>query len=91
VQVWEQITALAAVGQLIVIAIGAVFACQQIRRLRHQQEAELIQRIFMTLSSQEFVAALDFVYNGLAVLLADRNLIACSGAIHSVGAGIPAA
>jgi hypothetical protein len=72
---WEQIAALATIGQLIVIAIGAVFAYQQIRRLRHQQEAELVQRIFMTLSSQEFAAALRFVYNDLAALLSDRAYV----------------
>jgi hypothetical protein len=75
VLIWVQIAALATVGQFIVIAIGAVFAYQQIRRLRQQQEAELIQRIFMTLSSQEFAAALNFVYNDLAPLLADRAYV----------------
>ena len=74
-QVWEQLTALAAIGQLIVIAIGAVFAYKQIRRLRQQQEADLIQRIFMTLNSQEFAAALSFVYNDLAALLADKAYV----------------
>jgi hypothetical protein len=75
VQFWVQIAALAAVGQFVVIAIGAVFAYQQIKRLRQQQEAELIQRIFMTLSSQEFAAALNFVYNDLAALLADKAYV----------------
>jgi hypothetical protein len=75
VQVWEQITSLAAIGQLIVIAIGAIFAYEQIKRLRHQQEAELVQRIFMTLSSQEFAAALSFVYNDLAAHLADKAYV----------------
>jgi hypothetical protein len=75
VQFWEQVVALAAIGQLIVIAIGAVFAYEQIKRLRHQQEAELVQRIFMTLSSQEFAGALSFVYNDLAALLTDKAYV----------------
>jgi hypothetical protein len=75
VQVWEQLTVLAAIGQLIVIAIGAVFAYKQIRRLRQQQEADLVQRIFSTLNSQEFAAALSFVYNDLAARLTDKAYV----------------
>lgn len=67
--------ALAAIGQLIVIAIGAVFAYEQIKRLRHGQEAELVQRIFMTLSSEEFAAALGFVYNDLDARLGDKAYV----------------
>ncbi len=74
-QVWEQLAALAAIGQLIVIAIGAVFAYGQIRRLRLQQEADLIDRIFTTLNSQEFAAALSFVYNDLAARLTDKAYV----------------
>jgi len=47
----------------------------KIRRLRHQQEADLVQRIFTTLNSQEFAAALSFVYNDLAALLADKAYV----------------
>jgi hypothetical protein len=75
VQLWQQLTVLAAIGQLIVITIGAVFAYQQIRRLRQQQEADLVQRIFTTLNSQEFAGALSFVYNDLAALLADKAYV----------------
>jgi hypothetical protein len=75
VQLWQQITVLAAIGQLIVIAFGAVFAYQQIRRLRSQQEAELIQRIFTTLNSHEFAGALSFVYTDLAALLRDKTYV----------------
>jgi hypothetical protein len=75
VQIWEQILAFAAIGQLIVIAIGAALAYEQVRRLRRQQEAELVQRIFMTLSSQEFASALSFVYNDLEGLLADKAYV----------------
>jgi hypothetical protein len=75
VQVWVQITGLAAIGQLIVIAIGAIFAYQQIKRLHQQQEADLVQRIFTTLNSQEFAAALSFVYDDLAARLADKAYV----------------
>jgi len=75
VQLWEQIMALAAIGQLIVFTVGAIFAYQQIRRLREQQEADLVQRIFTTLNSQEFAAALSFVYNDLAAHLADKAYV----------------
>jgi hypothetical protein len=60
---------------VIVIAIGAVFAYKQIRRLRQQQEADLIQRILTTLNSQEFAASLSFVYNDLAAHLADKAYV----------------
>ncbi len=59
--------AAAAIGQIVVIALGALFAYEQIRRLRRQQEAELIQRIFATLNEPQFAKALDFVYHSLAI------------------------
>ncbi len=58
--------AYAAVGQLVVIAGGLVFAYLQVRGLRRQQEAELIQHIFEELNRDEIAAALDFVYNDLS-------------------------
>ena len=73
--VWEQVTAAAAVGQIVVIAVGAFFAYQQINRLRRQQEAELIQRIFATLNEPQFAKALDFVYHGLAMRLTDTAYV----------------
>lgn len=69
--VWEQLTAIAAIGQIFVIAVGAFFAYQQINRLRRQQEAELIQRIFETFNEQQFAGALDFVYNDLELRLTE--------------------
>lgn len=63
--------AAAAVGQIVVIAVGAFFAYQQINRLRRQQEAELIQQIFATLNEPQFAKALDFVYHDLAMRLTD--------------------
>jgi hypothetical protein len=68
---WEQLAAVAAVGQVLVIAAGAFFAYLQINRLRRQQEAELIQRIFETFNDQRFADALDFVYNDLALRLTE--------------------
>jgi hypothetical protein len=75
VSVWEQLTAAAAIGQIVVIAVGAFFAYQQINRLRRQQEAELIQRIFATLNEPQFAKALDFVYHGLAIRLTDTAYV----------------
>jgi hypothetical protein len=69
--VWERLTAIAAFLNVIVIAVGAFFAYQQINRLRRQQEAELVQKIFATLNTEEFASALDFVYNGLSGRLAE--------------------
>jgi hypothetical protein len=71
VPAWDQLTAVAAVGQIVVLAVGAFFAYQQINGLRRQQEAELIHRIFDTLNEQQFADALDFVYNGLAIRLTE--------------------
>lgn len=73
--VWEQITAVAAIGQLIVIAVGAYLAYQQINRLRRQQEAELVQQIFATLNAQDFSEALEFVYNDLPNRLSDAAYV----------------
>jgi hypothetical protein len=62
---WEFWIVIASFGQLLVIAAGSVFAYMQIRGLRRQQEANLVQEIFSTLNSPDFSAALDFVYNDL--------------------------
>jgi hypothetical protein len=67
--------AAAAIGQLVVIAVGAFFAYEQINRLRRQQEAELVQRIFATLNEPNFAAALDFVYEGLPARLRDAAYV----------------
>ena len=73
--VWEQLTAIAAFGQIIVIAVGAFIAYQQINRLRRQQEAEVIQRIFETLNEQRFAGALDFVYNDLELRMTEAAYV----------------
>lgn len=73
--IWEQLTAAAAIGQIVVIAVGAFFAYQQINRLRRQQEAELIQRIFATFNEPQFAKALDFVYHDLAPRLTDTAYV----------------
>ena len=62
---WAEIIAYAAIGQVIVIALGAVFAYFQLVRLRRQQEATLIQDVFEKLNSIEFAQALAFVYDDL--------------------------
>ena len=72
---WEQVAAVAAIGQTVIIALGAFFAYQQITGLRRQQEAEVIQRIFATLNEPHFAEALDFVYHGLAMRLADTAYV----------------
>lgn len=69
--VWERLTSIAAFLNVIVIAVGAFFAYQQIKRLRRQQEAELVQEIFATLNAEDFAGALDFVYNGLSSRLTE--------------------
>lgn len=73
--VWEQLMGVAAVGQFIVIAAGALFAYKQLERLRRQQEAELIQQVFTTLNAQEFAGALDFVYNDLPKRLTEATYV----------------
>ncbi len=73
--IWEQLTAAAAIGQMVVIALGAFFAYQQITRLRRQQEAELIQQIFATLNERRFAKALAFVYSDLALRLTDSTYV----------------
>jgi hypothetical protein len=73
---WEFWIVIASFGQLIVIAASAVFAYMQIRGLRRQQEANLIQEIFATLNSADFAAALDFVYNELGKRLMEPAYVA---------------
>jgi hypothetical protein len=63
-------------GQVVVVGAGAVFAYLQIRGLRRQQEANLIQEIFTTLNSADFSAALDFVYNDLGKRLMEPAYVA---------------
>ena len=62
---WAEIIALAAIGQVIVIALGAVVAYFQLVGLRRQHEATLIQDVFEKLNSVEFARALAFVYDDL--------------------------
>ena len=75
VLIWVQLAAIAAFLNVIVIAVGALFAYQQIDRLRRQQEAELVQQIFATLNAEEFASALDFVYNGLSTRLTEAPYV----------------
>ncbi|MGA8324872.1 MAG: hypothetical protein WB757_02230 [Candidatus Cybelea sp.] len=75
VSFWEQVTAVAAIGQAVVIALGAFFAYQQINGLRRQQEAEVIQQVFATLNEPEFAKALEFVYNDLVTRLAETAYV----------------
>jgi hypothetical protein len=64
--IWEILLVAATFGQVVVIGAGAFFAYMQIRGLRLQQEAALVQEIFATLNSAAFAGALDFVYNDLS-------------------------
>lgn len=63
--IWERLTAIALTGQFIIIAVGTLLAYLQLRGLRHQREAGLIQHIFEKFNEHEFAKALDFVYNEL--------------------------
>ncbi|MFY9720293.1 MAG: hypothetical protein WAK16_11705 [Candidatus Cybelea sp.] len=69
--VWEQLAALAALGQLAILGVGALFAFRQLDALRRQREAELIAQTFATLNADDFATALQFVYTDLATRLTD--------------------
>lgn len=73
--IWEQISAFAALGQFVVIAVAALFAYLQLRGLRRQQEAELIQHIFEQLNAEELASALDFVYDTLPQKLTEAQYV----------------
>src|SRR5579862_1995562 len=73
--VWEEIIAFAAVGQLVAIVVGAFVAYLQLSGLRRQREADLIERIFKRLNSEELAAALDFVYNQLSRKLSEPSYV----------------
>src|ERR1700733_15098475 len=68
---WAELAALAETGQFILVA-GALFVAYfQLRHLRRQQEAALIQSIFADLNSEVIAGALDFVYHELPLKLTD--------------------
>lgn len=72
---WDQITAISALGQFIVIAVAAVFAYLQLRDFGGQHEAGVIKHIFDELNSPRLSEALDFVYNHLADRLNDPSYV----------------
>jgi hypothetical protein len=72
---WECLTALATAGQFLVVGAAAVFAYLQLRGLRRQQEAQVVQRIFDELNCMEFATALKFVYNDLPTRLQDIDYV----------------
>ena len=73
--IWAQVVAFAQIGQLVAIVVGAIVAYMQLRGLRRQQEADLIERIFDKLNAEEFAAALDFVYNELPKKLTEQSYV----------------
>jgi hypothetical protein len=68
---WDALTFCASAGQLTVLVAGAVFAYLQLRGLRRQQEAQVVQHIFDELNAAKFSQALNFVYNDLPERLRD--------------------
>jgi hypothetical protein len=72
---WDELAALAETGQFIVIAGAAFVAYFQLRRLRRQQEAALIQSIFADLNSVVIADALDFVYHDLPLKLTNAKYL----------------
>jgi hypothetical protein len=69
--VWERLAALAALGQLAILGVGALFAFRQLDALRRQRDAELIAQTFATLNADDFATALQFVYTDLATRLTE--------------------
>jgi hypothetical protein len=74
-ELWVKLTAFAAIGQLVIFGLGAIFAYLQLRGLRKQQEAQLIQAVFERLNSDELANAFDFVYNDLAKRLTEPSYV----------------
>ena len=72
---WDEWAALASIGQFIVVGAAAIFAYLQLRGLRQQQEAQVVQHIFDELNAPKLAAALDFVYNQLAERLKDPDYV----------------
>jgi hypothetical protein len=72
---WAELAALAETGQFIIIA-GALFVAYfQLRHLRGQQEAALIQSVFADLNSELIADALDFVYHELPLKLTNAAYV----------------
>jgi len=72
---WDELAAIASIGQFVVVGAAAVFAYLQLRGLRQQQEAQVVQHIFDELNAPRFAAALDFVYNHLPERLKDPDYV----------------
>jgi hypothetical protein len=72
---WEQLTAIAALGQLVVFVAGAYLAYLQLRGLRHQREAQLIEDIFDRLNGAEIATALAYVYDVLPQKLREPEYV----------------
>jgi hypothetical protein len=72
---WDELSALAALGQFFLLVAAAVLAYWQLGGLRRQQEAQVVQRIFEKLNNPVFAAALDFVYNELPERLKDPDYV----------------
>ena len=72
---WDEWAALASIGQFVVVGAAAIFAYLQLRGLRQQQEAQVVQHIFDELNAPKFAAALDFVYSHLAERLNDPDYV----------------
>lgn len=72
---WQALLVITTFGQLVVLAAAAIFAYLQLRGLRRQQEAQLVQHIFDELNDAHFAAALHFVYNDLPERLKDSAYV----------------
>ena len=72
---WDEWAALASIGQFVVVGAAVIFAYLQLRGLRQQQEAQVVQHIFDELNAPKFAAALDFVYSHLAERLNDPDYV----------------
>ena len=71
--IWDRLSAIASFGQFVVVTAAAIFAYGQLRGLRKQQEAQLVQHIFEQLNHPSLAAALDFVYKELPKRLNDPD------------------
>ena len=68
---WQDLAAIATVGQFVVVLAAAVFALLQVQHIRRQNISATIRLMMRELSTDHMQRALQFVYHDLAERLRD--------------------
>lgn len=72
---WQDLAAIATVGQFIVVLVAAILALFQVQHMRRQNTSAAIRLLMRELGSDRMARALEFVYNDLAERLGDPRYV----------------